>query len=156
MLKVFATDVVVSKGYDNAPALKFGEKGESVRFRIGKKVYDARAEGNNRWINISVKAFGTLSERIKKMKIKEGSLLNLIGRLDEDTWTDSGTGEVKKAPVIILDEVEYASGGGKKDQKRGSEAAPDDDTDAKAGSGPETSGNFTGFQSYSGGSFFDV
>lgn len=49
MLKVFATDVVVSKGYDNAPALKFGEKGDSVRFRIGKKVYDARAEGNTRW-----------------------------------------------------------------------------------------------------------
>ena len=145
MLKVFATDVVVSKGYDNAPALKFGEKGDSVRFRIGKKVYDAKAEGNNRWMNISVKAFGALCDRIKKMKIKEGSLLNLIGRLDEDTWTDNGTGEVKKAPVIILDEVEYASGG----------AAPDDDADAKAGSGPETSGNFTGFQSYSGGSFFD-
>lgn len=155
MLKVFATDVVVSKGYDNAPALKFGEKGDSVRFRVGKKVYDARAEGNTRWINISVKAFGALSERIKKMKIKEGSLLNLIGRLDEDTWTDSGTGEVKKAPVIILDEVEYASGGGKKDQKRNGEAAPDDDADAKASSGPETSGNFTGFQSYGGGSFFD-
>ena len=35
MLKVFATDVVISKGYDGAPALKFSEKGDSVRFRIG-------------------------------------------------------------------------------------------------------------------------
>lgn len=39
MFKVIATDVVISKGYDGAPALKFTESGESVRFRIGKKVY---------------------------------------------------------------------------------------------------------------------
>ena len=38
MFKVIATDVVISKGYDGAPALKFSENGESVRFRIGKKV----------------------------------------------------------------------------------------------------------------------
>ena len=37
MLKVIATDVIVSKGYNGAPALKFSEKGDSVRFRIGKK-----------------------------------------------------------------------------------------------------------------------
>ena len=33
MFKVIATDVVISKGYDGAPALKFTESGESVRFR---------------------------------------------------------------------------------------------------------------------------
>ena len=44
MLKVFATQVVVSKGYDNTPALRFSENGDSVRFRIGKKVYDPHAE----------------------------------------------------------------------------------------------------------------
>ena len=48
MFKVIATDVVISKGYDGAPALKFSENGESVRFRIGKKVYDTRAENNTR------------------------------------------------------------------------------------------------------------
>lgn len=37
MFKVIATDVVISKGYDGAPALKFSENGESVRFRIGKR-----------------------------------------------------------------------------------------------------------------------
>lgn len=36
MLKVFATDVVISKGFDGAPALRFSETGESVRFRFGK------------------------------------------------------------------------------------------------------------------------
>ena len=48
MFKVIATDVVVSKGYDNTPALKFSERGDSVRFRIGKKVYDTRAKDNHR------------------------------------------------------------------------------------------------------------
>ena len=40
MLKVFSTNVVVSKGYDGAPALKYSEDGNSVRFRIGKKIYE--------------------------------------------------------------------------------------------------------------------
>ena len=84
MLKVIATDVVISKGYDGAPALRFSEKG--VRFRVGKKVYDTRAENNQRWINLSVKAFGQTSERIKKMQLKEGSFVNILGRLDEDVW----------------------------------------------------------------------
>ena len=33
MLMFFASDVVVSKGYQNAPALKFSEKGDFVRLR---------------------------------------------------------------------------------------------------------------------------
>ena len=52
MLKVFATQVVVSRGYDGAAAIKFSEKGDAVRFRIGKKVYDPNAENNARWINL--------------------------------------------------------------------------------------------------------
>lgn len=31
MLKVIFTNVVVSKGYDNAPAIRYSEKGDSVR-----------------------------------------------------------------------------------------------------------------------------
>lgn len=97
MFKVIATDVVISKGYDGAPALKFSENGESVRFRIGKKVYDTRAENNTRWVNLSVKAFGPVCERIKKMQLKESSFINILGRLDEDVWEDSTTHE-KEAP----------------------------------------------------------
>lgn len=88
MFKVIATDVVISKGFDNAPALRFSEKGDSVRFRIGKKVYDTRAENNTRWFNVSVKAFGDVCERIKKMQLKEGSFVHLTGRLDEESWID--------------------------------------------------------------------
>ena len=154
MIKVVATNAVVSKGYDNSPALKFGEKGDSVRFRIGKKLYDPKAKDNARWMNISVKAFGPTCERIKKMKLNEGSYINFTGRLDEDTWTDNGTGEVKKAMVIVLDDVEYA-GGGKKDQKTEEKASSQVDETSPEAQAPELSGNFDGFQPYGGGSFFD-
>ena len=108
MFKVIATDVVISKGYDGAPALKFSENGESVRFRIGKKVYDTRAENNTRWVNLSVKAFGPVCERIKKMQLKESSFINILGRLDEDVWEDSTTHEKRSAMVVILDEINVA------------------------------------------------
>ena len=110
MFKVIATDVIISKGYDGAPALKFSENGDSVRFRIGKRVYDSRAENNQRWINMSVKAFGGLCERIKKMQLKESSFVNILGRQDEDVWEDPTTHEKRSTMVIILDEIEYTSG----------------------------------------------
>lgn len=44
---------------------------------------------------------------------QDGSFVNLIGRLDEDVWEDQQTHEKKSAMVIILDDIEYASGGGK-------------------------------------------
>ena len=108
MFKTFATNVVVSKGYEGAAALKFSENGESVRFRIGQKVYDSRVEGNYRWLNISVKAFGSVCERIKKMKLKEGSFVNLTARLDEEKWTDQETKKEKSQHVLIVEDIEYA------------------------------------------------
>ena len=158
LLKVFATNVVISKGYDNAPAIRYSEKGDSVRFRIGAKQYDTRAENNTRWINISVKAFGHICERIRKMDLKEGSYINLVGRLDEDNWTDQKTGETKSAMVIILDDVEFASGGGKSKaaenqqsaQQTGYTSAP---TPAAS---PESSSNFTGYEPFGGESLFDM
>ena len=149
MFKVIATDVVISKGFDNAPALRFSEKGDSVRFRIGKKVYDTRAENNTRWFNVSVKAFGDVCERIKKMQLKEGSFVHLTGRLDDESWTDQSTNESKSQTVIILDEIEYASGGSKpKDSQQQSQVAP------AATAAPEKSSNFTGYEPFGGGSFF--
>ena len=56
MIKTIITGAVISQGYDNAPALKFAEKGDAVRFRIGKKVYDPKEDDNHRWINLPVKA----------------------------------------------------------------------------------------------------
>ena len=157
MFKVIATDVVISKGYDGATALKFSENGESVRFRIGKKVYDTRAENNTRWVNLSVKAFGPVCERIKKMQLKESSFINILGRLDEDVWEDSTTHEKRSAMVVILDEIEYCSSGGGKQKTEGSGEQPRAaGAPAKSASNGEMPGNFTGFEPFGGvNSFFD-
>lgn len=159
MFKVLATSVIISKGYDDNPALKFSDKGDSVRFRVGQKVYDSRAENNTRWINHTVKAFGPICERIQKMQLKEGSFVNFVGRLDEDTWKDEETGETKRMQVIILDEIEYASGGGKKDSDSSKSATPAKQQEKQESSSPkakdpEKSDNFDGYSPFNGQDFF--
>lgn len=161
MLKVFATDVVISKGYDNAPAIRFTETengGTMARFRFGKRVYDPQTKENSRWINMSVKAFGAVCERIKKMQLKDGSFVNLIGRLDEDVWIDQTTNEKKSMTVIILDEIEYAYGGGsrsKDDQKPAQQNGTAAPAQAAPAADPQNSENFTGYEPFGSGSFFD-
>lgn len=155
MFKVIATDAVISKGFDGAPALRYSESGESVRFRIGKKVYDTRAENNHRWVNLSVKAFGGICERIKKMQLKEGAFVNILGRLDEDVWEDAATHEKKSAVVVILDEIEFCSGGNRQ-QKEQSEHTAAPQQPAQAPAADPTGGGFTGFEPFGGiNSFFD-
>ncbi len=126
MVKVIITNAFISKGFENNPALKFSDNGDSVRFRVGVSIYDANAENNKRWLNKSVKAFGALCERIKKMQLKEGSCINLEGNMTLDVWKDSENVE-QKAEAIILSDIEYGStGSGEKSEKNAQEskAAP--------------------------------
>ena len=155
MFKVFATDVIVSKGYANQSAVRFSEDGKIVRFRIGKKVYDKNAENNTRWFNVSVKGFGPIAERIQKMQLKEGSLIHISGTLDEESWLDQPSNTTKTQTVIIIDDIDYASGSGaKKDgqnQQQNSSSAPA----SGASNAPENSSNFEGYSNFGGASFFD-
>ena len=163
MIKVFVTGAVISRGFDGAAALKFSENGDSVRFRIGEKVYDSRCENNTRWINYQVKAYEkALVERLKKMNPKEGSYVNLCGRLDEDTWVDKETDEKNRMTVIILEDIEYASGGSdeksdkqttEKKEKGSDKGGEETSKPAKKESGSD---NYSGFRPYGGESFFDT
>lgn len=159
MLKVIATQVVISKGYDNKPAISITRTNEAlaVRFRIGKKVYDPKADGNSRWLNYSVKGFGSIVDRIEKMKLKDGSFVNIFGRLDEDTWEDQTTHEKKSAPVIILEDIEYASvgGGNKEGNSQGNGTGNQAASQSAAAPAGSNDGGFTGFEPFGGGSFFD-
>ncbi len=151
MLKFIATDVVISKGYNSTPALRFSDSGDNVRFRVSKRVYDTRAENNTRWLNIAVKAFGDTCERVKKMQLKEGSHINLIGEYDEETWADKDTNEEKSQSVIILKEVEYASSVSQSNfQPKDTEVQQEKSTVT-----PEQSDNFMGYEPYGSNSFFD-
>lgn len=164
MLKFIATDVVISKGYNDKPAIRYSEDGSIVRFRIGKRVYDKREDGNYRWINLGVKAFGDLCERIKKMKLSEGSFVHLEGRYDEDKWKDEN-GQWVHAPVIVLTELEYAYTGGKdKNDSGGNAAIEAEHTAPQAPESPSTAqeqttsqempDNFTGFEGFGGANPF--
>ncbi len=153
MFKVIATDVVISKGFDNAPALRYSEKGDSVRFRIGKKVYDTKAENKTRWVNYAAKAFGEVCERIQKMQLKEGYYVHIIGKLDEDTWEDKTTGEEKRQIVIIIDEIEYSfnSTKFKENKDAANVAVPPIENNATPS---EKSSNFMGFEPFGGETCF--
>ena len=114
MLKMIITEAVVSKGYDGAPAIRFYDgdgSSQIANFRVGKRVYDSKADNNHRWLNFNVKAFGDVCERIKRMKLKEGSYINLTARYDEETWETKDTHESRTGVVLYLDEIEYASSG---------------------------------------------
>ena len=60
MLKLTVTNAIVSKGYNDAPAVQLSETGSVARFRIGIRIYDKQADGNYRYVNLTVKAFGNL------------------------------------------------------------------------------------------------
>ena len=178
MMKIFISDAVVSRGYDGAPPIRFfniESGGEFAVFQVGKRKYDSRAENNYRWVNVKVKAFGDLCERIKKMKLKEGSFVTLCGDYDEERWTDKESGEVRTSPVISLDDIKFSHTGGQKKEQSGSgkEAgnqgqqgyppAPRTPQDASAApaaapqsgqpmqSPMEMPQNFTGYENFSGG-----
>lgn len=77
MMKIFISDAVVSRGYDGAPAIRLFNSengGEFAVFQVGIRKYDSRAENNHRWVNLKVKAFGDLCERIKKNPYRVDSL----------------------------------------------------------------------------------
>lgn len=158
MLRFYATNAIISRGFDNQAALKFSEDKSVVRFRIGERVYDKNAENNTRWINLNVKAFGNVCERIKKMQLKDGSFINFIGRYDEDVWTDRETGESRSQPVIILDDIEFAGSKSKDSQKsdnKGDSFEEEGGAYAPAPSPAPAGQNFKGYGNFGGNSFFD-
>ena len=161
MRKIILTPCFVSKGYKSEEALRFSQEGTMVQFRVGMKVYDKRAPENSRWINLNVKAFGQQCERVKSMLLKAGSMIGIEGKFDIDTWEDETSKEKKSAPVMILDDIEYAGGTGKKSSsnENGSTAdgtsteqgntAPEKQPQ-KQDSIPENMDNFTGYEPFGG------
>ena len=167
MRKLILTPCFVSKGYNNEDPFRLSQDGSMIQFRVGMKVYDKRAPDNTRWINITVKAFGTQCDRIKNMQLKSGSMIGIEGKFDIDTWEDSATQEKKSAPVIILDDIEYVgSNGGNKKQNGNTDNASAAETQAQGdsqqsavenqqkqpeqGSFPEQMENFTGYEQFGG------
>ena len=137
------TGAIVSKGYDDQPAIRFSEKGDFARFRFSCSKYDKNAANNKRWINMAAKAFGDECQRIRKMQLKEGSYINLVGEYDEETWVDPNTQEQKTASVLTLLHIEYAGGGTK--QATQATTKPTPESLPKDGTMPES---FEGYEAF--------
>jgi len=163
MIKMIVTNAVISKGYGDTPALRFSENAQnqaqsSVRFRIGMRVYDKRAENNSRYVNIGVKAFGSIAERAANMKLDSGVYVNIIGRYDEETWDDQKTREKKSAPVLIADEIEFTHNGANGSNGNGHNAPKNqvggnitEPSDVNNGGSPlPAQSGFTGFEAFGG------
>ena len=177
MLKLIITEAVVSKGYNDDPAVRYFSSnsenaGQVANFRIGKRVYDSKAEKNHRWLNFTVKAFGDMCERVKRMKLKEGSYINIIARYDEESWEVRDTGETRTGAVLYLDEIEYASSGngqkngqgnaggsapqnaGSPPPSQGQQSYPQGQQQYQQGQTPQPAdpmpSGFTGFEGFSG------
>ena len=63
-----------------------------LSFKIGCKVYDKRADKETRWVNFNVNAFDDLAERVRRMNLKEGSHINVMGNFDMKPWVNRETG----------------------------------------------------------------
>lgn len=138
MLSANLSNVFVSKGYEDKPAMNFirGENEEVsvVTFNLSVSVYDSKAENNKRYVSIPCKAFGAVAQRIEKMKVDAGANVNVVGVLDEDRWEKDG--EKHRRLYVRVDAIEY-NGGRKKKEDGDSDpnAAPSGTTQAVESSG---------------------
>lgn len=123
----------------------------TVWFRVGKKVYDSEAEDHRRWVNLNIKGFTYMVDRVKKMQLKEGMYINIRGRLDEDVWTDKND-VTHRSLYIVAEDIEYAGSRPQDDSE--SSTAPAKQPE-KAPLPTEAPGEFTGYESFGGTSFFD-
>lgn len=164
-----ASGAVVSKGYQNKPAVQFSETADFVQFRIGTKVYDPKAEDKHRWVNMTIKCFDpTLIARIRNMKLKEGACVDLVGSYDEDVWEDEQTKQKRSRPFVRIYDIDYSNGGGKRsgdgqktaDSQSSTPEPTPESTLAPAPEAPaaqedvQMPGNFTGYESFGGGNAF--
>jgi Single-stranded DNA-binding protein len=115
MNKTIVTIAVIHKGLNGNPAIRyFGEDDSCVSFSVGERYYDAKAENKSAWNTWHLKAFGPLCSRIKKMNMKEGSLISFSGSASTEHW--EGQDGKRSRMVITLDDIAYCSIGSKKSQ----------------------------------------
>ena len=139
MMLQLVTDAVISKGYGGAPAFHSSEDGRMLSFKIGCKVYDKRADKETRWVNFNVNAFDDLAERVRRMNLKEGSHINVMGNFDMKPWVNR----------------EYAASAlPKQDAQTAQKAVPVQDKQEQSALPPEQLPGFTGYEPFGGGNSY--
>lgn len=99
-------NVRISKGYNGADAISANDKGTVASFKVFWSVYDSREENNIRWINRNCKCFEDVYNRIRRMKLKAGSVVNIVGSLDDEVYEDKD-GKTQHKEVIIVESITF-------------------------------------------------
>jgi single-strand DNA-binding protein len=155
MMMQLVTDAVISKGYGGAPAFHSSEDGRMLSFKIGCKVYDKRADKETRWVNFNVNAFDDLAERVRRMNLKEGSHINVMGNFDMKPWVNRETGEITTWPTIRAVNIEYAASAlPKQDAQTAQKAVSVQDKQEQSALPPEQLPGFTGYEPFGGGNSY--
>jgi len=119
--------VVVTKGYQGAPAVKFAETSNSktkvAHFRAALPVYDKTGNNNTRWIPFDFVAFGLNAERIERMGVDANSMLVIAGSIDYESF-DGQNGKVNRHTFLVEAVDYYGNNGGKKNNESNGNAAP--------------------------------
>lgn len=126
-----------------------------LSFKIGCKVYDKRADKETRWVNFNVNAFDDLAERVRRMNLKEGSHINVMGNFDMKPWVNRETGEITTWPTIRAVNIEYAASAlSKQDAQTAQKAVPVQDKQEQSALPPEQLPGFTGYEPFGGGNSY--
>lgn len=134
--KFYFANIYVNKAFEeNEEAVKYhtDENGNPniATFNVSGSVYDSKAENKKRYIKFRVKAFGSLAQRIQKMKLGAGANVNISGHIDNENWEDKD-GNKHSVVVFIADDIEY-NGSGKKDESKKENTASASKTEVPSG-----------------------
>lgn len=118
MFKIDGIDVKICNPRERGqPAVEFGKnenKKSWARLRIGTPHYDSKSENKTHWMNLSVKAYGAVADRMKNMNLRAGQYIHIFGMLQEDHWPDSEVeGKEHYRPYIYVTGVDYTVSGNK-------------------------------------------
>lgn len=77
--------VIASKGQDVVQFGKTDKGSGTATFRIAEEIYDPKYPNKKRYNNFFVEAHGFMADRITKMKLANGSYVNITCKLDFST-----------------------------------------------------------------------
>ncbi len=149
MVKVFGANAVIGKnGSDEENPVQEFSEGKIASIRVGYTVFDPTVEGEKRWVNVTLKGFGTMAERLKKMNLKRGSNICFSGELDVAEWEKDGV--KKTAPVIVLTDIRYQNGGGSKKEETYEVADEEEEKSPPVKSTPKKKASFKAYETDDG------
>lgn len=124
MLKFFGTGHLTAD-----PETRVTPKGKSItqaRIALNREFQDGEGKIHEQVDFWNVRVFAKRGEAFAKY-LKKGSKVAVSGRLEQDHWTDKETNKERSAPVLIVEDWEFADSKKPEGVPAGASAASDDE-----------------------------